>query len=63
MLTLRHPRSAAQYFKEQDPNTAISEAYIRRLIREGEIASIRNGAKILVSIESLEQYFATKLKD
>ena len=63
MLTLRHPRSAAEYFKSLDPNTAISEAYIRRLIRDGEIPTIRNGAKILISIESIEEYLEEHLKD
>lgn len=63
MLTLRHPRSAAEYFKERDPNTAISEAYIRRLIRSGDIPIARNGTKILVSIESIEAYLEGKLKD
>lgn len=63
MLTLRHPRSAAQYFKEQDPNTAISESYIRRLIRSGDIPVTRNGSKLLVSIESIEQYLENELKD
>ena len=62
MLTMRAPRKASEYFKEHDPDTAITEAYIRRLIREGEIPIIRNGAKVLVSIESIEEYVAEQLR-
>lgn len=61
MLTMRAPRKAAEYFKERDPNTAITEAYIRRLIREGDIPIIRNGAKVLVSIESIEEFVSEQL--
>lgn len=63
MLTLRHPRSAAAYFKSLDPDTAISEWYIRRLIADGEIPTTRNGSKIMVSIESINEYLERQLKD
>lgn len=55
-ILLRAPRAAAEYFKSQDPNTAITEAFIRRLINNGEIPVIKNGVKQLVSIESINQY-------
>lgn len=61
MLTMRAPRKAAEYFKSLDENTAITEAYIRRLIRDGDIPIIRNGAKVLVSIESIEEFVAEQL--
>lgn len=61
MLTLRAPRAAAAYFRERDPDTAITESYIRRLIRDGDIPSVRNGAKILIAVESIEQYLAGKM--
>lgn len=56
MLTMRAPRAAAAYFKERDPNTAISESYIRRLIHNGDIPCTRNGAKLLISIESIDAF-------
>ena len=62
MMTLRAPRRAAEHFKAIDPNTAITEAFIRKLIREGEIPIIRNGAKVLVSIESIEEYVEQQLR-
>lgn len=59
---MRAPRKAAEYFKDRDPDTAITEAYIRRLIREGDIPIIRNGAKVLVSIESIEEFVSEQLR-
>lgn len=62
MLTMRAPRKAAAHFKSLDPDTAITEAYIRRLIREGDIPIVKNGAKVLVSIESIEEHIAEQLR-
>ncbi len=62
MLTLRAPRAAAAYFRERDPDTAVTESYIRRLITDGDIPTVKNGAKNLVSIESIEEYLAERLK-
>ncbi len=62
MLTLRAPRKAAEYFRSIDPNTAITEAFIRKLIREGEIPVVKNGMKTLVAIEQIEAYLTEQLK-
>ena len=61
MLTLRAPRAAAEYYKSIDPNTAITEAFIRKLISNGEIPVIKNGVKQVVSIESINNYLDTHL--
>lgn len=61
MLTMRAPRKCAEYFKERDPNTAINESYIRRLIANGDVPYIRNGKKILVSVESIDAYLSETL--
>ena len=62
MLTYRPPRKAAEYFRQQDPNTPINETFIRRLIREGEIPTIRNGAKQLIAVETLEKYLDARAR-
>lgn len=62
MLTYRAPRKAAEYFKQQDAGTPITEAYIRRLIRDGEIPYLQNGVKQLVCIEQLETYFENQVR-
>ena len=61
MLTMRAPRACAKFFKERDPGTAINESYIRRLIANGDIPVIRNGKKVLVSVESIDEYLSKSL--
>ncbi len=56
-----HPRTikeAATWFKAQDPDTALTETAIRRLVRTGEVPSVRVGRKYLVNLEALESYLA-----
>ena len=57
MLTMRCARTAAQYYRERDPHSAISETYIRRLIDNGDVPSVKNGCKKLTAIEWLDAYF------
>lgn len=61
MLTLRAPKKCAQFFRERDPNTAITEHYLRRLVANGDIPSIRNGTKILIAVEDVEAFIANSL--
>ena len=61
-MILRPPRRAAEYFRQKDPNTAITEAFIRRLIREGDIPFIASGAKQLIDVEQLEQMLSDRLR-
>ena len=56
MLHPRTIREAAAWFKAQDPGTALTETAIRRLVRTGEVPSVRIGRKYLVSLEALESY-------
>ena len=56
-----HPRTiseAAAWFKAQDPETALTETAIRRLVRSGEVPSVRVGRKYLVNLEALESYLS-----
>jgi excisionase family DNA binding protein len=56
MLHTRTIREAAMHFKEADPQTALTESAIRRLLRTGEVPSVRVGKKYLVTLEALEEY-------
>lgn len=51
-------REASSYLRQRDPNTAITEYMLRRLVVSGAVPSMRAGKKYLVSIESLENYFS-----
>jgi len=56
---VRTIKDAATYFKTVDPQTAMNECAIRRLLRSGAVPCVRIGKKYLVSVEALESYLAT----
>lgn len=41
-------------------DTAISRNYIRQIVRDGTIPSIRTGNKYLVSMQMLEEYIKSQ---
>lgn len=58
MLHTRTIREAAAWFKDQDPQTCLTETAIRTLVRSGRIPCVRVGKKYLVNIEALEDYLS-----
>ena len=55
------PRKIAEYFKSSDPDTAITESFIRRLIREGEIPYLKKGKHFVTTVECVLNYLNSKL--
>lgn len=62
MIRTRTIREAAAYFREEDPQTCLTETAIRTLLRTGAVPSIRVGKKYLVTLEALEAYLAGKME-
>lgn len=60
MVHTRTIKQAAEWFKEQDPNTCLSETAIRALVRSGKVPCGMVGKKYLVTIEALEEYLSGK---
>ena len=60
MLHMRTIKEAAAHYKEQDPQTALTETAIRMLIRSGQVPSMMVGKKYLVSLEALDNFLAGK---
>lgn len=59
MPRMRTIKAAVKYFKEQDPETAISEHFIRTEIKTGRLSGIiMAGSKHLIDIDRLEQYLS-----
>ena len=58
MLHTRTIREAAAWFKNQDPQTCLTETAIRTLLRSGRVPCVRVGKKYLVTIEALEAYLS-----
>lgn len=61
MQTLRTAKAAAEYIREQDPNTTLTEYAIRRLMDEDELPYIQIGHKRVTSIEAIKEYVNTQL--
>lgn len=53
---LRTVQQHAAYFRDKDPDTAITEYLIRKIVYSGEIPSVQSGIKRLSTREDLEAY-------
>ena len=53
---MRTAAGCVAYLREQDPGNAISEHYIRRLIKTGAIPHVACGTKKLVDVDKLINY-------
>ena len=61
MQRIRAARAIADYYKEIDPGTMVSETLIRRLMDTGELPVFKNGCKKLTSIEAVEAWMEAQL--
>lgn len=55
---MRTASGALAIIKEQDPGTAVTLHYIRRLINTGEVPHVSVGRKKLVNVDWLLEYLA-----
>lgn len=53
---MRTPAEAIREIKKEDPKSGITEYFIRKLAREGKIASVMAGRKLLVNLDSALAY-------
>lgn len=59
MCKIRSIKQAADYFKQLDPETQITEYTLRKLIADGTIPSIKSGNKHLINLEQVLSVFET----
>lgn len=57
---MRTITEAANWIREQDPDTAFTKTALRRLIVSGELPHVKVGQKYLVNMETLEAFLRTK---
>ena len=57
MCKIRSIKQAADYFKQLDPETQITEYTLRKLIADGTIPSIKTGNKNLVNLDQVLSLF------
>lgn len=56
-IRMRTIEETANYFKQIDPDTAITKNCLRSLVKDNEIPSAMIGTKYLLSLEAVESYF------
>jgi len=54
LARLRTVKEAAKWLKEQDPDSAVGEWFIRQRIADGSLPFIRAGNRHLVNLAALE---------
>ncbi|MBP3659583.1 MAG: helix-turn-helix domain-containing protein [Oscillospiraceae bacterium] len=54
---------AAAFLRQADPNTAVTKTALRRLVTSGQIPSVRVGAKYLVDLGVLDEFFAGGVRE
>lgn len=55
-MRLRTIGTAYREIVENDPDTAISQWFIRKLVTEGAIPSEKSGNKYIIDLDKLEEY-------
>ncbi len=53
---MRTAAGCVAFLREQDPDCAVSEHYIRRLIKTGQLPSVPVGTKKLIDVDKLISY-------
>lgn len=54
-MRMRTLDQAVAYFKEQDPDTALTWSALRRMILSGQIPSAQVGVKRLIDLDVIEE--------
>ena len=57
MVRIRSIKETAQFFKEMDPDTQLTEKTIRRMIDNGVIPTLKSGNKYLINVDVLIEMF------
>jgi excisionase family DNA binding protein len=58
MPRMRTISEAARYVRAADPETALTETAIRRLLINGSVPSVRVGVKYLIDLDALDAYLS-----
>lgn len=56
MARFRTIRGALGYIRDIDPDTAITEYYLRQLVLNGKIKSKKSGTRYLIDLDDLIDY-------
>lgn len=62
-MTIKRIRTiptAVKEIRESDPNTSITEYFVRQLVIDGVIPSVKAGTKYLIDLDVLQDYLGGK---
>ena len=59
MARMRTILATIRYFKETDPETAVTENFLRSQIKLGNIKAVKAGNRYLLNLDLLEEYLAS----
>ena len=57
MCRMRSIKETANFFKEMDPDTQITEKTLRIMIADGTIPVVKTGVKFLINVDVLLEMF------
>lgn len=57
MCRMRSIRETAEFFKEMDPDTQLTEKTIHTMVAEGSIPTFKTGTKYLINVDTLLEMF------
>ena len=58
MTRMRTIRQTLEYLKNQDNNCAITEWYLRSLLRSGKLRHYKAGNKYLINLDHLDEFLS-----
>jgi len=58
---MRTIEQTAAYLRETDPECALSKTALRRMVKEGQVPSVRVGQKALLDLDTIEDYLTGKI--
>lgn len=58
MCRMRSIRETAEFFKNMDPDTQLTEKTIRIMVAEGSIPAFKTGTKYLINVDALLDMFS-----
>ncbi len=60
---MRTIKEAVAEFRAADPDTAITESYLRRLVVSGQVPHVKAGNKYLLNMDVLTQHLEGQTKE
>ena len=55
-IRIRTIAGAVKEMKNDDPGTHVTESYLRRLVKEGTIPYGMDGTRVLVNVDTVQEY-------